>query len=234
VAHPDCSTALRPAAFRLDQKERFFMSADKQTSWSYAEGLPTEDEVLLRARERSFELGVATISPGVAAALTVLAAATKAQTAVEIGSGAGVSGVCLLRGLPQTAVLTTIDSDVDHLRAAREAFQDAGIPGNRTRTISGRAADVLPRLTDNAYDLVFIDADKQSYLNYVEQAVRLLKRGGTLVINDALDQDRVSDPAIRDETTTILRQVGKAVRANKQLVSAMLTTGNGLLMAVKK
>lgn len=210
------------------------MSADKQTSWSYAEGLPTEDEVLLRARERSFELGVATISPGVAAALTVFAAATKAQTAVEIGSGAGVSGVCLLRGLPATAVLTTIDSDVDHLRAAREAFQDAGIPGNRTRTISGRAADVLPRLTDNAYDLVFIDADKQSYLNYVEQAVRLLKRGGTLIINDALDQDRVSDPAIRDETTTILRQVGKAVRANKQLVSAMLTTGNGLLMAVKK
>ncbi|MCG2624489.1 class I SAM-dependent methyltransferase [Arthrobacter sp. I2-34] len=210
------------------------MSADKQTSWSYAEGLPTEDEVLLRARERSFELGVASISPGVAAALTVCAAATKAQTVVEIGSGAGVSGVCLLRGLPDTAVLTTIDSDVDHLRAAREAFHDAGIPGNRTRTISGRAADVLPRLTDNAYDLVFIDADKQSYLNYVEQAVRLLKRGGTLIINDALDQDRVSDPAIRNETTTILRQVGKAVRANKQLVSAMLTTGNGLLVAVKR
>lgn len=210
------------------------MSADKQTSWSYAEGLTTEDEVLLRARERSFELGVASISPGVAAALTVCAAATKAQTVVEIGSGAGVSGVCLLRGLPDTAVLTTIDSDVDHLRAAREAFHDAGIPGNRTRTISGRAADVLPRLTDNAYDLVFIDADKQSYLNYVEQAVRLLKRGGTLIINDALDQDRVSDPAIRNETTTILRQVGKAVRANKQLVSAMLTTGNGLLVAVKK
>jgi predicted O-methyltransferase YrrM len=210
------------------------MSADKQTSWSYTEGLPTEDEVLLRARERSFELGVASITPGVAAALTVLAAATKAHTAVEIGSGAGVSGVCLLRGLPETAVLTTIDSDVDHLRAAREAFHDAGIPGNRTRTISGRAADVLPRLTDNAYDLVFIDADKKSYLNYVEQAVRLLKRGGTLIINDALDQDRVSDPAIRDETTTILRKVGKAVRAHEQLVSAVLPTGSGLLIAVKR
>ncbi|MFD1211294.1 O-methyltransferase [Arthrobacter sp. GCM10027362] len=210
------------------------MSADKQTSWSYTEGLPTEDEVMLRARERSFELGVTSISPGVAAALTVLAAGTKAHTAVEIGSGAGVSGVCLLRGLPETAVLTTIDCDVDHLRAAREAFHDAGIPGNRTRTISGRAADVLPRLTDNAYDLVFIDADKPSYLNYVEQAVRLLKRGGTLIINDALDQDRVSDPAIRDETTTTLRKVGKAVRANKQLVSTILPTGNGLLVAVKK
>ncbi|MCW2132827.1 MULTISPECIES: O-methyltransferase [Crystallibacter] len=210
------------------------MSADKQTSWSYTEGLPTEDEVLLRARERSYELGVATVSPGVAAALTVLAAGSKAHTVVEIGSGAGVSGVCLLRGLPANAVLTTIDSDVDHLRAAREAYAEAGIPSNRTRTISGRAADVLPRLTDGAYDLVFVDADKPSYPLYVERAVRLLKSGGMLIINDALDKDRVSDPAIREETTNTLRQVGKSIRENEDLISTVLPTGDGLLLAVKR
>lgn len=210
------------------------MSADKQTSWSYTEGLPTEDEVLLRARERSYELGVATVSPGVAAALTVLAAGSKAHTVVEIGSGAGVSGVCLLRGLPANAVLTTIDSDVDHLRAAREAYAEAGIPSNRTRTISGRAADVLPRLTDGAYDLIFVDADKPSYPLYVERAVRLLKSGGMLIINDALDKDRVSDPAIREETTNTLRQVGKSVRENEDLISTVLPTGDGLLLAVKR
>ena len=210
------------------------MSADKQTSWSYTEGLPTEDEVLLRARERSYELGVATVSPGVAAALTVLAAGSKAHTVVEIGSGAGVSGVCLLRGLPANAVLTTIDSDVDHLRAAREAYAEAGIPSNRTRTISGRAADVLPRLTDGAYDLVFVDADKPSYPLYVERAVRLLKSGGMLIINDALDKDRVSDPAIREETTNTLRQVGKSVRENEDLISTVLPTGDGLLLAIKR
>ncbi|MFT4468276.1 O-methyltransferase [Arthrobacter sulfonylureivorans] len=210
------------------------MSADKQTSWSYTEGLPAEDDVLLRARERSYELGVAAVGPGVGAALTVLAAGTKAQTVVEIGSGAGVSGVCLLRGLPPAAVLTTIDADVDHLRAARQAFADAGIPGNRTRTISGRAADVLPRLTDHAYDLVFVDADKPSYPLYVEQAVRLLKRGGMLIVNDALDRDRVSDPAIREESTTTLRKVGKAIRENDQLISTILPTGDGLLLAVKR
>jgi predicted O-methyltransferase YrrM len=210
------------------------MSADKQTSWSYTEGLPTEDEVLLRARERSYELGVATVSPGVAATLTVLAAGSKAHTVVEIGSGAGVSGVCLLRGLPANAVLTTIDSDVDHLRAAREAYAEAGIASNRTRTISGRAADVLPRLTDGAYDLVFVDADKPSYPLYVERAVRLLKSGGMLIINDALDKDRVSDPAIREETTNTLRQVGKSVRENEDLISTVLPTGDGLLLAVKR
>jgi len=210
------------------------MSADKQASWSYTEGLPTEDEVLLRARERSFELGVTPVSAGVAAALTVLAASSKAQAVVEVGTGAGVSGVSLLRGLAPAAVLTTIDSDVDHLRAAREAYVEAGVPGNRTRTISGRAGDVLPRLNDASYDLVFIDADKPSYPRYVEQAVRLLRPGGLLVVNDALDHGKVSDPAIRDATTNVLRQVGKAVRDNEQLHSAMLPTGDGLLLAVKK
>ncbi|MCC9203682.1 O-methyltransferase [Arthrobacter sp. zg-Y769] len=209
------------------------MRADKQTSWSYTEALPTEDEVLIRARERSYELGVSAVSSGVGAALTVLAAASKATTVVEVGTGAGVSGVCLLRGLGRNAVLTTIDSDVDHLRAAREAYAEAGIPGNRTRTISGRAAEVLPRLTDAAYDMVFIDADKPSFPLYVNQAVRLLKRGGLLVVNDALDHGKVADPAVREATTNTMRKVGKAIRDNEDLASALLPTGDGLLLAVK-
>ncbi|MCQ1994863.1 O-methyltransferase [Arthrobacter sp. zg-Y1171] len=209
------------------------MRADKQTSWSYTEALPTEDEVLIRARERSYELGVSAVSSGVGAALTVLSAASKATTVVEVGTGAGVSGVCLLRGLGRNAVLTTIDSDVDHLRAAREAYAEAGIPGNRTRTISGRAAEVLPRLTDAAYDMVFIDADKPSFPLYVNQAVRLLKRGGLLVVNDALDHGKVADPAVREATTNTMRKVGKAIRENEDLASALLPTGDGLLLAVK-
>lgn len=210
------------------------MSTDKQSSWAYTEALPDEDEVLQRARERSHELGVIPVSSGVAAALTVLAAGSKAQTVVEIGAGAGVSGVCLLRGLGPQAVLTTIDSDVDHLRAAREAYAEAGVPGNRTRTISGRAADVLPRLTDAAYDLVFVDADKPGLPSYVEQSVRLLKPGGMLILNDALDHGKVADPAVREGSTNILRQVGKAVRDNDELFSVILPTGDGLLLAVKK
>lgn len=210
------------------------MSADKTTSWSYTEGLPDEDDVLRRARERSHELGLFPVSPGVAAALTVLAATSKAQTAVEVGTGAGVSGVALLRGLAPRAVLTTIDPDVDHLKAAREAFTESGSPANRTRTISGRGQDVLPRLTDGAYDLVFLDADKPSLPDYVTQAVRLLKSGGLLIINDALDKDRVSDPAVREPVTVTLRKVGKAIRENEQLISAMLPTGDGLLLAVKR
>ncbi len=210
------------------------MATDKHSSWSYTEGLPDEDDVLLRARDRSRELGVTAVTPAVGAALTVLAAASKASTAVEVGAGAGVSGVCLLRGLGHQAVLTTIDADVDHLRAAREAYAEAGIPSNRTRTISGRASDVLPRLTDRAYDLVFIDGDTAGLPLYVEQAVRLLKDGGMVIINDALDQDRVPEPAVRESSTTTLRQIGRLIRDDETLVSALLPTGTGLLLAVKQ
>ncbi len=120
-----------------------------------------------------------------------------------------------------------------HLRAARLAYSDAGIPGNRTRTISGRAAQVLPRLTDNAYDLVFIDADKPSFLLYAEQAVRLLKAGGLMIINGALDNGRVADPAAREPLTVTMRQVGRFIRDNESLVSSLLPTGDGLQLAVK-
>lgn len=210
------------------------MSAEKSASWSYAEQLPTEDEVLLRARERSHELGVPAVSTGVAAALTVLAATSKAQTVVEVGTGAGVSGVALLAGLPSTAVLTTIDVDVDHLKAARESFADAGVASNRTRTISGRASQVLPRLTDGAYDLVFIDADKPSAPTYVDQATRLLKPAGLLIVNNALNHDKVANPAARDEITTVMRRIERTLREDERLQTALLPTGDGLLLAVRR
>ncbi|MDP5227138.1 MULTISPECIES: O-methyltransferase [Arthrobacter] len=210
------------------------MSTDKSASWSFAEGLPDEDPVLLRARERAFELGVPSVSPGTGMALSVLAATAKARTAVEIGTGAGVSGVYLLRGLSPQAVLTSIDHDVEHLRAARVAFAEAGVPANRTRTISGKAQDVLPRLTDGAYDLVFVDADKPNAPLYAQQAVRLLKPGGVLLLNDALDRDRVANPAGREPVTVTLRQLIKRLREDDSLLTTVFTVGDGLLAAVKR
>ncbi|BCT76881.1 putative O-methyltransferase [Sinomonas cyclohexanicum] len=210
------------------------MSSEKSTSWSYTEAFASEDAVLERARERSFDLGVTPVSPGVGAVLTVLAASSKPHAAVEIGAGAGVSGVCILRGLPASAVFTTIDSDVEHLKAAREAFAEAGVPANRVRAIPGRAAAVLPRLTDAAYDLVFVDADKSSALLYAEQGIRLLRPGGLLVVNDALDRDRVSNPAYREPTTVRLRELHRALRTDERLATAILPTGDGLIVASRR
>ncbi|MDM7830816.1 O-methyltransferase [Cellulomonas edaphi] len=210
------------------------MSTDKASSWVYCEEFVPEDEVLLGARERAGQLGCTPVPPGTGAALAVLAAAAGARAVVEIGTGAGVSSVYLLRGMPEDGVLTTIDLEVEHQRAAKEAFADAGVRAARTRTISGRALDVLPRLTDGAYDLVLVDADKENASAYVEQAVRLLRPGGVLAVAGALWHDRVADPARRDETTTAIRELGRTVRTDDRLLPALLPTGDGLLVAVRR
>lgn len=150
---------------------------------------------------------------------------------VEIGTGAGVSGLWLLRGMAPDGVLTTIDSEAEHQRAAKDAFTEAGIRPTRARTITGRAADVLPRLTDGAYDLVLADADPLDLGAHIPQALRLLRPGGVLAIAHALGGDRVPDPARRDEVTTALREAARLVRDDDRLVPALLPSGDGLLLA---
>jgi predicted O-methyltransferase YrrM len=208
--------------------------APTPATWAYAENFVPEDDVVARARARAGELGCTAIHPGTGAALGVITAALSARAVVEIGTGTGVSGVYLLRGMPDDGVLTTIDVEVENQRAAREAFLEAGIRPNRTRLIPGRALDVLPRLTDAAYDLVLVDADQVEYTDYLEQALRLLRRGGVLAVDNALWRDRVADPAQRDPVTTTIRELGKAVRDHEQLMPAMLPCGDGLLLAVKR
>ena len=156
------------------------------------------------------------------------------RSAVEIGTGTGVSGLWLLGGMRPDGVLTTIDADSDYQRAAREAFAAAGIASARTRLISGRAMDVLPRMADAAYDLVLVDADPSEAGDYVEQAIRMLRIGGVLAVTNSLWHDRVADPARRDEATVAMRELGKAVRADERLTTALLPTGDGLLAAVRR
>jgi predicted O-methyltransferase YrrM len=165
--------------------------------------------------------------------LRLLAAAGSAKAVVEIGTGTGVSGAWLLRGMRREGVLTTIDVDHEHQRIARRIFQEAGFAANRTRIITGRALDVLPRLADNVYDLVFIDADASEAVDGTEAAHRLLRPGGVLVLNGALAGGRIGDPAARDVDTVTIRETLKSVRESDAWIPALLPAGGGLLAAVK-
>jgi predicted O-methyltransferase YrrM len=205
-----------------------------QASLSYAESFPVEDDVMSAARERARELGCVPIGPAGGATLRVLAAATAAHAVVEVGTGAGVSGLCLLSGMADDGVLTTVDIEGEHQRAAKEAFAEAGTATTRYRLINGSAAEVLPRLREGAYDLVFVDADKTAYAVYFEQALRLLRPGGVMAFDNTLWHDRVADPSQRDAETLTLRELTKTVREDKRLVAALLPVSDGLLVAAKR
>ena len=100
--------------------------------------------------------------------------------------------------------------------------------------INGRALEVLPRLTDGAYDLVFVDAAKDEYPQYLPEAIRLLREGGILALDNALWHDRVADPTQRDAETVAVRESGRLVRDDETLVPVLLPLGDGLLAAVKR
>ncbi|HEY4576641.1 MAG TPA: class I SAM-dependent methyltransferase [Yaniella sp.] len=207
----------------------------KYASWAFAEARPVEDDVLLMARDRSAELGITPVSEGTASLLTFLAAASRPHTMVELGTGAGVSGLALMRGAPRGAVLTSLDPDAEAQRAAREVFGTDGYPSSTTRLIAGRGRTVLPKLSAGAYDLMFIDADPLLLDYHVTEAARVLRSGGMVIIHDALDQDRVPKPAVREASTVMLRDVGNQLRDNTTIwrTSTLLTTGTGLLMATR-
>ena len=178
--------------------------------------------------------GSSPIGSGGGAALRFLASVLDARAVVEIGTGTGVSGLWLLRGMRADGVLTTVDIEAEHQRLARETFTEAGIPAQRARTIAGAALDVLPRLTDGHYDLVFCDGDKPEYAAYLNEALRLLRPGGVVAFDNALWHDRVADPAQRDEETTAIRELGQEIAEHDSLVPVLLPVGDGLLVAKKE
>ena len=204
-------------------------------SLAFVEKWVEEDEPLQTARRNAAELGTCVpIGSGTGAALRFLAAAIDAKAVVEVGTGAGTSGIWLLRGMRPDGVLTTVDIEGEHQRLAKQAYAAAGIPSTRYRLINGQAGDVLPRLTDSAYDLVFVDADKTGYVDYLEQAVRLLRPGGVVAFDNALRADQVADATVRDVATVTVREVVRSVHDNDQLIPALLPVGDGLLVAVKR
>ncbi len=153
---------------------------------------------------------------------------------MEIGTGTGVSGLWLLRGMGRDGILTSVDLEAENQRHAREVFTAAGILPQRFRLITGSALEVLPRLTDNAYDLVLIDADKVEYAEYLEQALRLVRPGGVIVVDNTLWHDRVADPTQRDPQTVAIRELIDQVVADERLVPVLLPVGDGLLAATRR
>jgi predicted O-methyltransferase YrrM len=174
------------------------------------------------------------VSPGTGAALRLLAATLDAKAVAEIGTGTGVSGTYLLQGMRPDGVLTTVDTEPERQQFARQTFRAAGFTGNRARFIPGRALDVLPRLADGGYDLVFCDGDRLECLDYLDESLRLLRPGGLVCFEGMFADGRTVDSSAQPAEVLRLRELLRAVRESQELQSALLPVGDGLLCAVRR
>src|SRR6195952_1369531 len=200
---------------------------------AHAENSISEDSLPAAARERADDSGPGAVTPAVGALLSVLAKVARAKAVVEVGTGVGVSGLWLLSGMREDGVLTTIDVEPEHQRLAKQAFSEAGIGPSRTRLISGRGQDVLTRLADESYDLVFIDADPADQPQFVTEGVRLLRSGGAIVIHRAGLGGRAGDRNASDRDVTAVREAARIIAEDERLTPVLIPLGDGLLAAAR-
>jgi predicted O-methyltransferase YrrM len=202
---------------------------------AYADRFAVESPEMVAARNRAFHLsGSPPVEPAVGATLAVLAAGVGARSVVSIGSGGGLAGLWLMRGMRADGVLTALDGDPEQLRAARKAFADAGIASSRARLIFGTPAEVLPRLSPGAYDMVVCSGPPREYSEHLAALLDLVRVGGTLACHGLLEAGRVADRTARDPQTVAWREAARTIREDENLLSAVLPIGNGLLVATKR
>jgi len=229
-----------------------FENGDSGYVEAFASAYLAEDEPLLAARANALDLGGTNpVLPETGAALRFIASAVGARAVVEIGTGCGSSGIWLLRGMRPGGTLTSVDTEPEYQRMARQVFTAAGFAANQSRLILGRALDVLPRLSDEAYDMVFCDADPRDYPDYLLAALRLLRPGGVVVFNEVLaEADRgpasafsfspgsgsAFSSAVSSAAPDAADEISlpSLVLEDERLVPMLLPVGNGLLAAVKR
>ena len=202
---------------------------------AYADRFAVESEEMVAARARAAHLpGAGPVEPSAGALLAVLAAGIGARSVVSIGSGGGLAGLWLMRGMRPDGVLTALDGDPEQLRAARAAFAEAGLAPSRARLIFGTPAEVLPRLSPGAYDMVVCAGPPKEYAEQLPGLLDLVRVGGALACHGLLEAGRVADRTARDPQTVAWRDMARTIRENDTLLSAVLPVGAGLLVATKR
>lgn len=183
-----------------------------------------EDEGLQQAiaAAKEADMPAIQISPIQGKMLQLLATASNAHKILEIGSLAGYSGIWLARSLPPGGRLITLEISPKHAEVVRNSFARAGV-GDRTEVRVGKALDLLPHLQSEApFDLVFIDADKPPYPEYLAWALRLTRPGSIIVADNCIRGGRALEPDDQDEGTRGVYTYNTQVMNNPRLTSLAL------------
>lgn len=198
----------------------------------YLERITSQRDPLLAEMEAyAAEHRVPIADREVAIFLEITARAINAKRILEVGMAIGYSVVHLARGMAADGLIVTIEPNDEMIRASEGYLQRAGFR-ERVRIERGKALDVIPRLNET-FDLLFIDAMKDEYIDYLEQALPKLRTGGVVIVDNLLWGGRVANDTDPDRDTSALREFNEHFVSHKQLRAVILSVGDGLGYAVK-
>ncbi len=190
-----------------------------------------EDDVLAAVRAFAREHRVPSISPEAGQLISVLCQAIQARRVLEIGTCTGYSGIWIARAIAPDGKLETIEYDPEHAEWARRHFAQAGV-ASRVQIHQGDAKEILPQLPSDWYDVVFIDADKEGYPFYLEQALRLVRPRGLILADNVLWQGRVATEPV-GPTGAVILEFTRRMLAEPRLASTIVPVGDGLSISVR-
>lgn len=217
----------------IDKTARERAFADRGDMRAFANSFLPETEIIQRARNRGIEIGTYDTTPAVGSLLRYLTHLVGATSIVEIGTGAGVSGLWIFQAMTQKGLLTSIDDEVENAKLAKQAFEEAGISASRFRLITGNSREIVGKLADSLYD-IFILRRNADLLESVEHAHRSLRPGGVLVIDRALLGGKVADPTQRDPESIGYREVIKVIKESQESwLPMLLPVGDGVMVTTK-
>lgn len=189
--------------------------------------LRTEDDALKAAREAAAAAGMPAIEVSAqhGKLLALLATVTHATRVLEIGTLAGYSTINLARGVGPDGSVVTLEFEPKHAEVARANLERAGV-ADRVEVIVGAALDTLPQLADRGqkFDLIFIDADKENNVAYVEWAIKLGRPGSVIVVDNIARMGRVLAPAADDHQARAVRDMLEMMGQNPRLDTAAIQT----------
>jgi len=173
------------------------------------------------------------ISPDQGAFLHLLVKLIGATRCLEIGCFTGYSALCIASALPEGGTLVTLDVNHETTGMARRYFREAGLDGKIDLRL-GPALDALPTFEDGTFDLAFIDADKESIVAYYEHAVRLVRAGGLILVDNVLWDGRVADVSDQTPATVAIRAVNERIEDDDRVDHALLSLSDGLFVIRKR
>ena len=197
-----------------------------------------QDELLRRLQdetaERFPELWQMQIAPDQGAFMTLLAQATGARRAIEVGTFTGYSAICIARGLGEEGSLLVCELSDEYAQIAGGWIEQAGLSG-RVEIRVGPALETLQALPDDeAYDFVFIDADKPGYRDYYEACLARLRPGGLIVLDNIFMAGRVVDPVADDVSAQAMAALNERLAADDRVDIAMVAIADGLTILRKR
>ena len=164
--------------------------------------------------------------------LAIISKLIKPFNVLEIGTYTGYSTLCIAKGLSPAGMIHTIDKNEELLQIQNKYFEKSGLR-NQIKQHTGDALAIIPKLKFD-FDMVFLDADKENYVKYLELISPILKPGGVLLTDNVLWHGKILEsPENQDRVTRLIDNFNKKILEDKSLKTVMLPIRDGISLTLK-